>query len=196
MSHWARALHSERKASGCPLGQRRRTVSACSQSLTCAITFQNPLGLKRHMWMRPGQEGTHQRSARHGHPPRPPKGPGAFANVRASQYTKSTRTSTRMPEAPFSEILIPKGNGGHEETNVASMSRAYVPRAPPAGAGMMAPAGDSFCTSAHSVQPGQGEANEETPAIAIPPQPPEGGQGRSRTQKRQDPESERVRERE
>ena len=50
------------KASNCPLGQRRRTVSACSQSLTCAITAPDrsvherpascsalcPLGLKRH----------------------------------------------------------------------------------------------------------------------------------------------------
>ena len=54
MSHWARALHSERKASNCPLGQRRGTVSACSQSLTCAITLKNPLGLKRVHAARPG----------------------------------------------------------------------------------------------------------------------------------------------
>ena len=52
------------------------------------------------MWMQPGQEGRHQRSARHGHPPRHPNRPGAFANVRASQRTKLTRTSTRKPEAP------------------------------------------------------------------------------------------------
>ena len=100
--------------------QRRRTVSACSQSLTCAITLKARSGLKdtllkaaalvlpcvfagsgvsatpQRLWpaapgtanctgtcrkdVQPGQRGAHQRSARHGHLPRSPEGPGAPEN--------------------------------------------------------------------------------------------------------------------
>ena len=50
----------------------------------------------------------------------PRRGDGPLQKFKASAttYFRMTRnhTRTRTPEAPFTEILIPKGNEGHEET--------------------------------------------------------------------------------
>ena len=46
-------------------------------------------------YVQPGQGGTSQRSARHGHLPRPPKGSGALPNFKMRQLAKSRKTCTR-----------------------------------------------------------------------------------------------------
>ena len=64
--------------------------------------------------MQPGQEGTHRRGARHGHPPQPPEGPGAF-------LWKLQRESVANKEENR-EGVATNGNVEEEDQNTGSMA--------------------------------------------------------------------------
>ena len=121
------ALHSGCKASKCPHGQRRRTVSACSQSLACAITLKAHSGLldtQAHVSPTPLPEELEWRSpqellfctvsahhaarqanasvVRHRHPPRPRSSQGRFRRRRSlcPRTTKRPAATTANDTPP------------------------------------------------------------------------------------------------
>ena len=140
MSPWARALHSECKAwtatanrlgmlpfpDMCdhvkrPLGLKRHPC-ACLPDVPRAgagmVNLRESLFGTSAANVQRGQGGTHQRNTHHNHSPQSPERPGPLCCSRhPRRRTSGRRVTIPAPEAPFTEILIPKGNEGHEEND-------------------------------------------------------------------------------